>query len=172
MWQAACTETTETKWCYSRVGCTIESEGDLDAVTPLYELGVQGIFTKFLDTALLSRRIDIAVHSLKDVPTKLADGIRQAAVLERASYKDIFIYKDDLQVLSSELGVVNGHWSMVNEQTTIGSTSTTYHSPLTTHHSPPVRPAGGFTIATSSIRRMAQWLHRYPNHTIENLRGM
>jgi hydroxymethylbilane synthase len=149
----------------------IKSEGDLDTVTPLYELGVQGIFTKSLDTALLNRRIDIAVHSLKDVPTKLADGITQAAVLERASYKDILIYRDDLQVLSSELGVVNGHWSMVNEQTTIGSPLTTHHSPLTTHHSPPLRPAGGFTIATSSIRRMAQWLHRYPHHIIENLRG-
>ncbi len=50
----------------------IKSEGDLDTVTPLYELGVQGIFTKSLDAALLNKRIDIAVHSLKDVPTKLA----------------------------------------------------------------------------------------------------
>ena len=50
----------------------IKSEGDIDTVTPLYELGVQGIFTKSLDAALLNKRIDIAVHSLKDVPTKLA----------------------------------------------------------------------------------------------------
>ena len=82
----------------------------------LYELGVQGIFTKSLDAALLNKRIDIAVHSLKDVPTKLADGIQQAAVLERASYKDILIYKDDLQVVSSELGLVNGQWAMDNRQ--------------------------------------------------------
>jgi hydroxymethylbilane synthase len=135
----------------------IKSEGDLDTVTPLYELGVQGIFTKSLDVALLNKRIDIAVHSLKDVPTKLAGGIQQAAVLERASYKDILIYKDDLQVLSSELGLVNGEWAMGNGQWAM-------NSPFTTHHSP-------FTIATSSIRRKAQWLHRYPNHTIENLRG-
>ena len=135
----------------------IKSEGDLDTVTPLYELGVQGIFTKSLDTALLSRRIDIAVHSLKDVPTKLADGIRQAAVLERASFKDILIYKDDLAVVSAELGLVNGRWQMANKKNSIDS-------PFTIHHSP-------FTIATSSIRRMAQWLHRYPNHAIENLRG-
>src|ERR1017187_121498 len=58
----------------------IKSEGDMDTVTPLYELGVQGIFTKSLDIALLNKRIDIAVHSLKDVPTKLAYGIQQAAV--------------------------------------------------------------------------------------------
>ena len=67
----------------------IKSDGDIDLVTPLYEIGVQGIFTKTLDAALLSNRIDIAVHSMKDVPTQLAKGITQAAVLERASYKDI-----------------------------------------------------------------------------------
>ncbi|MEP6950301.1 MAG: hydroxymethylbilane synthase [Ginsengibacter sp.] len=134
----------------------IKSEGDMDTVTPLYELGVQGIFTKSLDAALLSKRIDIAVHSLKDVPTKLADGIQQAAVLQRASYKDILVYKDNFEVVSSTLGLVNGQWSIGNSQSAIGNRHT--------HHSP-------FTIATSSIRRRAQWLHRYPNHTIENLRG-
>ena len=56
---------------------------------------MQGIFTKSLDAALINKRIDIAVHSMKDVPTKLADGIQQAAVLKRASYKDIFVYKND-----------------------------------------------------------------------------
>jgi hydroxymethylbilane synthase len=141
----------------------IKSEGDMDTVTPLYELGVQGIFTKSLDAALLNKHIDIAVHSLKDVPTKLADGIRQAAVLARASYKDILIYKDDLQVVSSELGIVNGQWAMGNGQEN-DSEIAIRNPPFTIHHSP-------FRVATSSIRRMAQWLHRYPNHTIENLRG-
>jgi len=50
----------------------IKSEGDIDLVTPLYEIGVQGIFTKTLDAALLSNKIDIAVHSMKDVPTQLS----------------------------------------------------------------------------------------------------
>src|SRR5215203_6314187 len=73
----------------------MKSEGDIDTVTPLYQLGVQGVFTKTLDAALLNNRIDIAVHSMKDVPTLLAEGIQQAAVLKRASYKDIFVYKRD-----------------------------------------------------------------------------
>lgn len=111
----------------------IKSQGDLDTVTPLYELGVQGIFTKALDAALLNKNIDIAVHSLKDVPTKLANGIRQAAVLKRASFKDIFVYKNDRSFLDDK-------WSNA-------------------------------VIATSSTRRIAQWLHRYPNHSVENLRG-
>ena len=127
----------------------IKSEGDIDTVTPLYALGVQGVFTKTLDAALLGNRIDIAVHSMKDVPTQLAQGIKQAAVLKRASYKDIFVYKnyEDLHAL----GFVNGQWKMTGQ----GKSFT-------------VSP---FIIATSSIRRLAQWLHRYPDHKIENLRG-
>ncbi len=111
----------------------IKSEGDVDTITPLFELGIQGIFTKTLDIALLNKRIDIAVHSMKDVPTKLAKGIKQAAVLERASFKDIIVYKNDPSFLEDKNSLA--------------------------------------TIATSSIRRKAQWLHRYPNHIIENLRG-
>src|SRR6478736_2943589 len=77
----------------------IKTEGDVDLVTPLYEIGVQGIFTKTLDAALLSNRIDIAVHSMKDVPVQLAKGIAQAAVLKRASYKDILVYKSNKDFL-------------------------------------------------------------------------
>jgi hydroxymethylbilane synthase len=111
----------------------IKSEGDIDTTTPLYELGVQGVFTKALDAALLNNRIDIAVHSMKDVPTQLAKGIIQAAVLKRASYKDILVYKDETNFLNDTNGVA--------------------------------------TIATSSVRRRAQWLNRYPHHSIDNLRG-
>ncbi|HET8573899.1 MAG TPA: hydroxymethylbilane synthase [Edaphocola sp.] len=69
----------------------VKSEGDLDLVTPLYAMGVEGVFTKALDAYLLSGKIDIAVHSMKDVPTQLAQGIVPAAVLKRASVQDIFI---------------------------------------------------------------------------------
>ena len=63
----------------------IKSEGDIDLVTPLYEMGVEGIFTRSLDIALLNDKIDLAVHSMKDVPTQLPEGLVQAAVLKRAS---------------------------------------------------------------------------------------
>src|SRR3954469_13682018 len=72
----------------------IKSEGDIDLQTPLYEIGVQGIFTRSLDIALLNDKIDIAVHSMKDVPTQTAKGIVPAAVLKRASYKDLLVYKE------------------------------------------------------------------------------
>lgn len=129
----------------------IKSEGDLNTVTPLYELGVQGIFTKTLDAALLNDRIDIAVHSMKDVPTKLAAGIQQAAVLKRASYKDILVYRGAKEQVEKELEIRD-----------LENGSPNYQLPTTNYQ---------FTIATSSVRRKAQWLHRYPHHAIENIRG-
>ncbi|MBK5279907.1 MAG: hydroxymethylbilane synthase [Bacteroidia bacterium] len=73
----------------------VSSEGDLDLVTPLYEMGIQGIFTKSLDSALLQSTIDIAVHSAKDIPTKLAKGLTLNAVLERASHYDCLVLPKD-----------------------------------------------------------------------------
>ena len=143
VWQATQVQILLKKNGFSSELIYIKSEGDINTVTPLYELGVQGIFTKTLDAALLNNKIDIAVHSMKDVPTQLAKGIKQAAVLKRASYKDIFVFKDKSIVDSWQLTV-----DRIN-------------SPL----------GDGGIIATSSIRRKAQWLHRYPKHSIENLRG-
>jgi hydroxymethylbilane synthase len=107
----------------------VKSTGDLVLDQPLYELGITGIFTKTLDVALLRGEIDIAVHSMKDVPTLLPKGIVQAAVLPRANPKDILLHKG-LDFLNEE-GIV----------------------------------------ATGSLRRKAQWLHRYPLHQITDLRG-
>ncbi len=115
----------------------IKTEGDINLVTPLYELGVQGIFTKSLDAALLDNRIDIAVHSMKDVPVILAVGLAQAAVLERASHKDLLVWNDNVPEPSEDIFLQ-----------------------LSAH-----------TIATSSVRRKAQWLNKYPSATIENIRG-
>src|ERR1700760_4152675 len=83
MWQATQVKELLEKEGFSAVLVPIKSEGDIDLKTPLYEMGVQGIFTRSLDIALLNNRIDIAVHSMKDVPTQLPEGIAQAAVLKR-----------------------------------------------------------------------------------------
>ena len=71
----------------------IKSTGDLDLSQPLYEMGTTGIFTKTLDTALLNNKIDIAIHSMKDVPTLLAKGIQQGAILERGPVFDVLVKK-------------------------------------------------------------------------------
>ena len=108
----------------------IKSQGDIILDKPLYELGITGIFTKTLDIAMINGQVDIAVHSMKDVPTALPQGIVQAAVLERANTLDILVHKGNLDFL-----------------TTTG------------------------TIATGSLRRQAQWWHKYPNHQVVDLRG-
>ena len=144
----------------------IKSEGDIDLDTPLYEMGVQGIFTKSLDIALLFQKIDIAVHSMKDVPTQLPKGIVQSAVLERASYKDILVYNGQAINIHNQLNYNNGKWASIKNTPAVGNVSAGIQdSPYDIGKSVP------FTIATSSIRRKAQWLNRYPDHTIKNLRG-
>ncbi|MEB3347194.1 hydroxymethylbilane synthase [Aquimarina gracilis] len=107
----------------------VKSTGDIVLDKPLYELGITGIFTKTLDIAMLNDDIDIAVHSMKDVPTALPKGIVEAAILERANVNDILVHKG-LDFLNSS-----------------------------------------GTIATGSLRRKAQWLHKYPDHNVVDLRG-
>ncbi|AOW20263.1 hydroxymethylbilane synthase [Urechidicola croceus] len=110
----------------------IDSQGDLQLDKPLYELGITGVFTKNLDIALLNGEIDIAVHSMKDVPTVLPKKIVQAAVLKRAGSLDVLVTRE-------------------------GNEEFLYQP--------------NATIATGSLRRKAQWLHHYPDHTIVGLRG-
>lgn len=69
----------------------ITSSGDKDLSQPLYEMGITGIFTRDLDVALLNGDIDIAVHSLKDVPTQLPQNIKLIACLERDFPEDVLI---------------------------------------------------------------------------------
>src|SRR5450432_659930 len=112
----------------------IKSEGDLDLATPLYAMGVQGIFTRSLDQALLNNQIDLAVHSMKDVPVQLPIGLLEAAVLERDSPFDLLVLHPSKENIHLD------------------------------DHIPS-------TIASSSLRRRAQWLHRFPSDQIEPIRG-
>ncbi len=130
LWQAHTVQKKLQDLGYKTEIVAVKSQGDLLLDKPLYELGITGIFTKTLDVAMINGEVDIAVHSLKDVPTTLPQGIVQAAVLERANPYDILVHKGDLSFLETE-GV----------------------------------------IATGSLRRNAEWLHKYPNHQVVNLRG-
>jgi len=132
----------------------IKSEGDTDLKTPLYEMGVQGIFTRSLDIALLEGRIDVAVHSMKDVPTQLPQGIVEGAVLTRGNHKDLLVLNKGIDIsdageqMRSFLDSLKSADQIVDDE-----------------------QLDSYTIATSSIRRKAQWLHRYPSHRVENIRG-
>ncbi|GAL65212.1 hydroxymethylbilane synthase [Jejuia pallidilutea] len=131
LWQAKIAQSLLEKEGYSTELVPIKSTGDLVLDKPLYELGITGIFTRTLDIAMLNHDIDIAVHSLKDVPTVLPKGIIQAAVLKRGNVNDTLVFKNNEEFLSAKNAV----------------------------------------IATGSLRRKAQWLNRYPTHTITDLRG-
>ena len=69
----------------------VKSEGDLNLAQPIYQMGISGVFTRGLDAALLREEIDIAVHSMKDVPTALAEGLEVVAVLERGAIEDVIV---------------------------------------------------------------------------------
>lgn len=130
LWQAHTVQKKLNDLGYTTEIVAVKSQGDIILDKPLYELGITGIFTKTLDIAMINGQVDIAVHSMKDVPTALPQGIVQAAVLERANTLDILVHKGNLDFLTL---------------------------------------AG--TIATGSLRRQAQWWHKYPNHQVVDLRG-
>lgn len=77
----------------------IRTTGDKITDVPLAKVGTKGLFTKELEEALLDRRIDVAVHSLKDMPTELPEGLMLAAVPEREDARDAIVGKtlDELE---------------------------------------------------------------------------
>jgi len=130
LWQANTVSKQLNKLGYKTEIIAVKADGDIILDKPLYELGITGIFTKTLDVAMISGKVDIAVHSMKDVPTALPQSIVQAAVLKRGNVHDILVHKGSTDFLET-----NG------------------------------------TIASGSLRRKSQWLNKYPNHKVEDLRG-
>ena len=108
LWQAHTVQKQLQDLGYATEIIAVKSDGDLILDKPLYELGITGIFTKTLDIAMINGQVDIAVHSMKDVPTALPKGIVQAAVLERANVLDILVHKGDLDFLDKEATIATG----------------------------------------------------------------
>ena len=91
LWQANKVARLLEKHNQSNVLHPVKSEGDLNLAQPIYQMGISGVFTRGLDAALLREGIDIAVHSMKDVPTTLAEGLEVVAVLERGAIEDVIV---------------------------------------------------------------------------------
>lgn len=106
LWQANKVRKELAELGYESILVPIKSTGDIILDKPLYELGITGIFTKNLDIAMLNGDIDIAVHSLKDVPTALPEGIVQAAVLKRGNYNDILVLKGNEEFFGEPEGLI------------------------------------------------------------------
>ena len=71
----------------------VKTSGDRIQDRPLADVGGKGLFTKELEQALLAHEVDLAVHSMKDVPVLLPDGLMLAAILPREDTRDAFISK-------------------------------------------------------------------------------
>ena len=110
----------------------IKTTGDRIKGEILTEMGGKGLFSKEIDEAMLKGDIDIGIHSMKDLPTWLPDGIALHAILPREDVRDAFIS-----------GVAQSLADL-----------------------PP-----GSTVGTTSLRRRAQVLHRYPELKVQPLRG-
>jgi hydroxymethylbilane synthase len=110
----------------------IKTTSDHHPEVPLSVIDRRDVFTRQLDEALLNGEIDLAIHSLKDVPTELPDGIALAAVTERQDPSDALVSDERYDVDGLPEGAV---------------------------------------VATSSLRRRAQLLHRRPDLKIVEIRG-
>jgi hydroxymethylbilane synthase len=90
----------------------IRTSGDRITDRPLMEVGGKGLFTKEIDEALLDGRVDLAVHSAKDMPTRLPDGMVIAACLPRADVRDAFISRIAATLEALPAGAVLGTSSL------------------------------------------------------------
>jgi len=120
----------------------------------------KGLFTKELEIALIKRRADLAVHSLKDLPTDLPAGLKLGAVAKRADVRDVLIYRDAEYLRAAEADKNSVEWSP-------GQSARRGFGPqLQIKELPP-----SSVIATSSTRRRAQLLAQ--NHRLEvpDIRG-
>jgi hydroxymethylbilane synthase len=124
----------------------IKTTGDKILDVPLAKVGGKGLFVKEIEEALLDKRIDLAVHSMKDVPTDFPKGLHLAAITEREDPRDAFIsQKSEVRSQKSEENMFK-------------------------HHSFKDLPQGA-SIGTSSLRRSSQLLNIRPDLKITQLRG-
>ena len=144
LWQA---EWVRARLCASHRGLEVRVEiiktaGDLRRDVPLSAIAGQGAFTKEIEQALLAGRVDIAVHSLKDLPTILPEALTLAAVTEREDVRDALVLRADIAA-----GLRSG------DAAAVGSLP------------------DGARVGTSSTRRGAQLRNRRPDLVVADIRG-
>jgi hydroxymethylbilane synthase len=137
----------------TRLGHTVElieiaTHGDVDRARPIEELGTRGVFTKAIQDALLANEVDVAVHSLKDLPTEPVPGLMLAAVPPRESAADVLVERRGVR--SEEQGA--------------RAVAAEAHSVLASLRK-------GARIGTGSLRRRSQLLHARPDLIVEEVRG-
>ena len=121
----------------------IATRGDIDQARPVEEIGTRGVFTKAIQQALVAGNVDLAVHSLKDLPTEPVEGLVLAAVPERESAADVLVLRGER---SEERGAS-------------GETGRLGALP------------DGARVGTGSLRRQAQLRHLRPDLRVADVRG-
>ena len=126
----------------------IHTKGDKILDTPLAKIGDKGLFTKELEQALLAGGIDLAVHSAKDMPTALPEGLEIAAFTEREDVRDAFVGRG-----GGESGGIDGE---VGEAAVVRDLAGLRQ---------------GAVVGSSSLRRRSQLLAARPDLELVDLRG-
>jgi hydroxymethylbilane synthase len=132
----------------------IKTTGDKILDVPLAKVGGKGLFVKEIEEALLRHEADIAVHSMKDVPTEFPDGLHLAVICEREDPRDALILPPHPPAKGGQRG-----GSRIKENTKLPPCSLIFKLP------------NGAKIGTSSLRRSCQLLNNRPDLKIEQLRG-
>ena len=135
----------------------IKTTGDKILDVPLAQVGGKGLFVKEIEEAILRNEADIAVHSMKDVPTEFPEGLHLAVICRREDPKDALVISEKLKAI--RLGRSEKSNPPIPVSKKGGTKSLLYTLPQ------------GVRIGTSSLRRSCQLLSARPDFRIEQLRG-
>ncbi len=141
---------------------TIHTSGDKDRTTPLPFLEGQGAFTREIEGALVDGRIDLAVHSLKDMPTIQPEGLAVVAVGPREDPRDVLVLRPEL--------VAGGAGGVGGAGDAGGEAASPVTAPEISSIPDSMLPKGA-AIGTSSLRRRAAVLAARPDLRVRDLRG-
>ena len=139
---------------------TITTEGDRMTKTALWEIGGKGLFVKEIETALLERRIDLAVHSMKDMPQEIPAGLTIGAVPAREDVRDVLVTRGPIEGIAQiPTGLVIGTSSLRRRAQILGLRPDLAVSPLRGNVGTRLRKLsdneyGGVILAAAGMRRL------------------
>jgi hydroxymethylbilane synthase len=170
---------SQSRWVASRLEeagsppvelVTIRTTGDEVLDRPLSEIGGKGLFTRELDRALLDGEVDLAVHSLKDLPTEFPDGLTLAAVPEREDPRDVLLGPEgsDVTLTSLPPGSVVGTGSLRRRALVLAHRPDTSVAEIRGNLDTRIRKLDrgeyqALILAAAGLRRLG-WVHRISEH--------
>ncbi len=140
----------------------IHTRGDHVQDKPLSQIGGDGVFVTEIERALREERIDLAVHSLKDLPTAQPAGLHLTVIDSREDVRDVLVFQSTSMLPLPEHGGQSGAAAWQSSSLT---------PPLIAGNAPPGHPSHPLRVGTCSLRRTAQILALYPDAQILPLRG-